>query len=37
MSKQGLDLSVSLAGVTLENPITTASGTFFGERERRIL
>lgn len=28
MSKQTLDLRVDLAGITLENPITTASGTF---------
>ncbi len=28
MSDRSLDLSVSIAGVTLENPITTASGTF---------
>ena len=28
MSKQTLDLRVELAGITLENPITTASGTF---------
>ncbi len=26
--QQGIDLSVNLAGVTLNNPITTASGTF---------
>lgn len=28
MSKKTLDLSVSIAGVRLDNPITTASGTF---------
>jgi len=28
MNDRSLDLSVSIAGVTLENPITTASGTF---------
>lgn len=28
MYNQGLDLSVTIAGVTLNNPITTASGTF---------
>ena len=28
MSDRSLDLRVSIAGVTLENPITTASGTF---------
>lgn len=28
MCNQGLDLSVTIAGVTLNNPITTASGTF---------
>jgi len=28
MSDRSLDLSVSIAGVTLKNPITTASGTF---------
>ena len=28
MSKQTLDLRVDLAGITLENPVTTASGTF---------
>ena len=27
-AEQGIDLSVNLAGVTLKNPITTASGTF---------
>ncbi len=27
-SKNGLDLSVTIAGITLKNPITTASGTF---------
>ena len=27
-SSNGIDLSVNIAGVTLKNPITTASGTF---------
>lgn len=28
MSNDNMDLSVSIAGITLENPVTTASGTF---------
>ena len=27
-ASKGIDLSVNLAGITLKNPITTASGTF---------